>query len=431
MKQQRIRRLMATAVSAVALGLVVSGCAGQSAPDEAANGVEGSTIQVGLLDQLVPQYQTYIDAYEKEYPDRKVEVVQLAGDLKTQVATLNMAGDLPDILFNGSSLVGQFRDGKVTQDVAPLLEEGRGGLKDEFLPAFTDLFRPTDAEQELHALPVSADVTVVFYNRTIFDRYSLPYPEDDWTWKDFNDTAVAITKASNGQVAGARVDGPWASLNQPVIRAAGGYIYDPSKNVTGIAEPEALEAWKVITQANRDGAGGVWGDGTLTMDSGRLGMWIAARPSIATLKASMTDSWDIAPLPTYNGERTTGGGAYGLSITTSANVDAAAGFLGWFFSEEGGMKLAQATGGVVPPTQSGIESGSWREASPPPDSLVRVNEIATSTASTDVVLPGSAQGVYDKEVATAFDEVLINGKSFEEAFGAAAKTINATLSERK
>ena len=42
------------------------------------------------------------------------------------------------------------------------------------------------------AIPIEVLVRVVYYNKDLFDAYSVPYPEFGWTWDDFLTTALAL-----------------------------------------------------------------------------------------------------------------------------------------------------------------------------------------------------------------------------------------------
>ncbi len=55
---------------------------------------------------------------------------------------------------------------------------------------FADAFRYQDA---LWGLPVCAETRVVFFNRALFDRAGVAYPEPGWTMDDLVDKALALT----------------------------------------------------------------------------------------------------------------------------------------------------------------------------------------------------------------------------------------------
>jgi multiple sugar transport system substrate-binding protein len=47
-------------------------------------------------------------------------------------------------------------------------------------------------EGEVMAIPSGIQCGVMVYNKELFDRYQVPYPQDGWTWDDFLSTAAAL-----------------------------------------------------------------------------------------------------------------------------------------------------------------------------------------------------------------------------------------------
>lgn len=63
-------------------------------------------------------------------------------------------------------------------------------------------FYPTAIEQfiyqgQLWAIPAEMNLTVLYYNKALFDAAALPYPSADWTTDDFLETAVALTNGDD------------------------------------------------------------------------------------------------------------------------------------------------------------------------------------------------------------------------------------------
>ena len=46
-----------------------------------------------------------------------------------------------------------------------------------------------------YALPKDHDTIALIYNKAIFDRYGVAYPNDSWTWEDYAAAAAKITEA--------------------------------------------------------------------------------------------------------------------------------------------------------------------------------------------------------------------------------------------
>jgi len=54
------------------------------------------------------------------------------------------------------------------------------------------------AEGQLWGIPAGVDLWVMYYNKDLFDRYGIPYPEPKWTWDDFVDTILSVRHVGEG-----------------------------------------------------------------------------------------------------------------------------------------------------------------------------------------------------------------------------------------
>ena len=95
-----------------------------------------------------------------------------------------------------------------------------------------------------YALPKDHDTIALLYNKSIFDKYGIEYPNDNWTWEDYAATAAKITEAGKGDgVYGTAMntnDGQdgWYNL----IYGWGGELITPDNKKSGMDEPKTIEA---------------------------------------------------------------------------------------------------------------------------------------------------------------------------------------------
>ncbi|MEU3509185.1 extracellular solute-binding protein [Streptomyces longwoodensis] len=433
---RRRRRSLVAAASAVALLALLGACGGSSSGGSAGS-VDGSKITLSVQAGLVPQFKKYVAAYEKAYPKRTITVESLPDDATQyvqQLVTERLGNKLPDVLMNVDYAANQLADGNITLDIADRLKEGKLGLKgSNFLPQFLGQYRPVSNPDEVTGLPVSADSTTLFYNKTIFRKAGVTeYPEPTWTWDDLYRVGAEIQQRMGGKAAGLFPPlgiGDQAAVYNPVIKAYGGFVYDPTTKKSGIGQPAAIKAWTQLLKAYGTASPKYSANATglPKFDQSQSAMAFSVRATVPTQKASLKDDWDVQTMPKINGNPTVGGGSYGLSISkASHNQDAAWAFLAWFYSQDGGMKLAQATGQVVPPTREGVDSGAWRELPPPPR-----NEAAFAQDAKDAflppALPGAAQKVLTDSVIKAVQQVELQHRSVASAFGDAQKAVNQAL----
>lgn len=436
------RRYAAAAALALAPALILGACSSSQpsgASGTAANdSVNGSSITFAMINGLVPQFQQYVNAYEKQYPSRKVTVLSLPDDSTQyiqQLSTEALAHKLPDVLFNVDTSANLLASANVTMDMSSWLAQGKDGLKgSSFLPQFLGEYRPVNDPSEITGLPVSADSVVLFYNKTILKDYDEPLPSPSWTWDDLYKVAADVQRKSGGKIAGLVAPlgtGQHPEIYNPVIHAYGGYVYNPKTNKSGIGEPAAIKAWTEMLKAYGTASPPYSANDSSipNFQDGQAAMEFSVHATVPTLKSGMKDSWDVQTMPLINGNPTAGGGSYGLSIgKTSQHKNAAWAFLAWFYSQQGGMKLAQATGQVVPPTADGLAHGSWQDITPPPSNN-QAFITAAKSAVLAVQLPGKAQGVLNSAVLTAIQQVELQHRSVQSAFTAAQTIVNNALAQ--
>lgn len=442
MTSRTARRRVLVAVAA-AMVTVLAACGGNAATSSGDAGkVDGSSIVFTTITALEPQFKKYAEAYTKQFPDRKVEVrstTDKADEYAQQLATARLSGELPDVFFNVDFLADTLATNNVTLDMTPGLKEGKlGGLTaDSFLPQFVGQYRPLAKPEQITGLPVSADSVGLFYNKSLFDELGIKeYPKADWTWDDMLRVGKQLQAKGGGRITGLAAplgDGSAQIVYGPVIKAFGGSVYDAKTGKSGIGQPEAIKAWKLMLSAYRTASGAyttTTDDPKLSFGSGKVAMAIASRGSVPQVKTTLTKAeWDVQVLPTIDGKSTAGGGSYGLSIAqTSKNQDAAWAFLSWFYDTKTGMKVAQEVGGVIPPTDDGIDNGTWKDGTPPANIAIFGESARTAVLLT--AMPGSTSTVMADATKKATQEVLLKNRSVEEAFAEAEKTVNAAIAKQ-
>ncbi len=45
----------------------------------------------------------------------------------------------------------------------------------------------------IYGIPKDWTTQVIWYNKKVFDRYKVAYPQTGWTWDDFRNTAKTLT----------------------------------------------------------------------------------------------------------------------------------------------------------------------------------------------------------------------------------------------
>ena len=75
-------------------------------------------------------------------------------------------------------------------------------------------YLPYSDDGHFYAVPYKQEVYCVFYNKALFDRAGVPYPEGPWTWDEYVETAAKVTDLSAG-IYGSymNIENPWYILS--------------------------------------------------------------------------------------------------------------------------------------------------------------------------------------------------------------------------
>ena len=152
--------------------------------------------------------QKTIDAFEAAHPGVTVhgERVTASGDEYVQKLLLEQAAGLtPDVIFCGDNYAA-FAGQGMLMDLKPWVRGDPSVKLAGYYPKLIRAFSSGDKDTDkLYALPRDiAPIGLVYYNKTLFDKAKLPYPDGSWRWdyqphpergdKDFLNVAQKLTR---------------------------------------------------------------------------------------------------------------------------------------------------------------------------------------------------------------------------------------------
>ena len=201
----------------------------------------------------------------------------------------------------------------------------------------------TTADGKQMGLPRDLNVIALFYNKDLFDKAGVPYPDDTWDWQKLVDVAKQLTKDTNsdGKVdqwglytETTDMENYWSSL----VWQNGGDILAPDGKSTVLDTDQAAGGlqflqdliWKdkvVPDPALFAETGDAFEQGKAAMEIN--GSWLVATDEAAGLK------FGIAPLPTGPAGRATSVNPTGAVISKGTkSPDAAWAFVKYLASPE-------------------------------------------------------------------------------------------------
>jgi ABC-type glycerol-3-phosphate transport system substrate-binding protein/beta-lactamase regulating signal transducer with metallopeptidase domain len=175
-----------------------------------ADAQEVSTILTVAADpgvQDVARSTGILDDFESQHPDVTIQFVDIsrvpdaADDLDAHFQAIQDYANSADVLFfdgyNLSLTPHDTRAGYVL-DLAPLINSDSTFQADDFYPQIWSSFQ---WDNGIWGVPTGADMVVLNYDKTAFDRAGLTYPTGDWSWDNFVSMATLLTQRdANGYV---------------------------------------------------------------------------------------------------------------------------------------------------------------------------------------------------------------------------------------
>jgi len=424
-------------------------------PPAAAGNVDVTFITTQTSDADVKIYNQLADTFHKENPSITVKISATDGtNYDQKLLTYIQGGTLPDIVQTSDNFAKPFKDAGITQDMIPFAQKTSFPYQD-FDPTFLNLGM---VDGQLHMLPKQGDVIIPYVNLRMAKEAGVTVPTDfdpaktpdGWTWDDFMAMCKRLTVDANGK----RGDEPgfdkdnvatygasmsidaWYTYVPAVLADGGAFVTDDLSKST-LNSPAGISAFKRLTDPVKDG---FWAPLTLIQSlSNQSGnVFAAGRAAIAplqrlwatTLRASLTDDFDVIHFPKGSAKRVTGMGTFGFALSAKTkHPDEAWKFLSWMYGDEG-MQIITASYAAVPAQKRYYTSSFWRELPPPPhNNAVFVD--AFSYGTTPPRLPFYSTGEFKQSVTDGMTAITLGKSTPEEVVANVDGVLNKYLQQRK
>jgi multiple sugar transport system substrate-binding protein len=248
--------------------------------------------------------------YEKMYPNVNVileysPVAMSDYDKKLRMELIN--GTAPDVAMVDDDLFPSYTMYGHLENLEPYIQADSAGLNfADFIPTSLETFTYQSIQ---YALPFDGFCTLIVYNQEIFDKYHLPYPDDNWTWEDFRKTAWLLTFDfdNDGRVDqfGCDVGETFFDMEN-ILWSYGAEIMDENREYFTMNSPQAGDALQFVLDLKykfhcqpRWGEMSILGS-EIQILTGRIAMKLAPVYILMNLFAVSSEGlrWGIAHIPT-------------------------------------------------------------------------------------------------------------------------------------
>ena len=213
---KRVKRLLCIALSAVLLTTCFAGCNKAGAPNQG-NGSEqkapGEKAKLTILVYLQPKekeiYQKLIDKFKAANKD-KVGSVDFQVTTQDQYATKMTAAftsrKVPDIFYVGPDAIRNYVDNKRILALDDLIAKNKNINLSDIWPQIIKAYRYDGTKAgagKLYALPKDLSTFAYAYNKDLFDKAHVAYPDPNkpYTWDEFVRVCQKLTIDANGKTA--------------------------------------------------------------------------------------------------------------------------------------------------------------------------------------------------------------------------------------
>lgn len=257
----------------VTTAIVFSGCgtkggektdptseANKTVSDSTGKGSLKGTVTYLTLNQEDRNYVTkLIPDFNKKFPDIKIEVVTAPYDQFDQKLQTMMAGNTPpDVTSHfGQSGFIDYYNKNMLLDLTPMLQaDGYDPVAVGIPEEIANIYK---IDGKTYGLPLNTYVSVMAYNKDLFDAAKVPYPPADyedksWTWDKMIEDAKKLTKnSSNMSEATYGIEWFWAEPDmRPLYFGAKIYSDDTWTNGGNPSEvyfntPEVINAYQKLS----------------------------------------------------------------------------------------------------------------------------------------------------------------------------------------
>ncbi|CAN5650628.1 sugar ABC transporter substrate-binding protein [soil metagenome] len=241
-RRQFLQAALVTSVSAGLLAACSTGAAPATSGGAAAPAAQGGTITVWGWEGTIEGVQSQIAAFNKTYPDFKVDVKALGyEDVHTNLLNSIVAGSgAPDICAIDVLRLTQYIDGLV--DLSDLAKQ----YKDQFVPPTFDL---GSYKGKFYGLATDSEPMGIFYRKDLWDQYGIK-EEDINTWSDLATAGAKVNEASQGAVALYHMNSNTTGLFEVLAVEQGfsGYFFNTDDTKVIVDDPKMIEAVTALKQ---------------------------------------------------------------------------------------------------------------------------------------------------------------------------------------
>lgn len=256
-----------------------------------------------------------IVAFERKFPHIKIRMNTSLGDAGYDAKLLTLiAGKMPpDLIHVTQQNFPSYVDKDLLLPVDEFLHTDKELNPQDF---YSQVLEGMTYNGQLLGLPADFSTIIMFYNKDLFDKYGVKYPEPDWTWDDYLEKCKALTHDTDkdGYIDIYGTVNPNAYNRWPAwVWMNGGDLFTPDGKICTMDSPAAIEGLKYyvdlsLTHHVAPTPAQSMGQGFEELFVSQAAAMIAdSRYAYKKFlkKKGLKFRWDVAPMPRHKKQATT------------------------------------------------------------------------------------------------------------------------------
>jgi multiple sugar transport system substrate-binding protein len=343
MKKRFVSVLLASLIAIT--GLI--GCGSNSTPTSNSKDSKGGDVHItyALWDSNQEKgIRKMADEFESKNTGIKIDF-QVVGwaDYWTMLEAAGTGGSLPDTFWMHSNEIYKYASNNMLMDLTDKINKSNEVKLSNYPEGLVKIYNQNNKQ---YAVPKDYDTIGLWYNKTMFDKAGLSYPDETWTWDKLYDAAKKLTTGDGKQY------GFLAPLHNQegyynfVYQNGGTIITD--KKESGYDNAKTIEAMKYYTKFVSDGLSPkIFDDAARAqaMQNGLCAMGLFGSWNLSGFASNdyMAKNFNVAVLPSANdGKRATIFNGLGNAISAKTkHPEEAWKWVQYLSSKEGQTKQAE------------------------------------------------------------------------------------------
>lgn len=294
-----------------------------------------------------------LNDFQKENPNIKIEFIHIPQNYFQKLHLLFASNLAPDVIFINNINIPVYANTELLEDLTPYFKEE---IKDKvfFTPAIDSL----SVNNKLYAAPRDISNLVIYYNKTVFDKMEISYPDGTWNLEEFINTAGKVTSKDN---FGINFETDSLYWNYYLASNGGGILSDDGASLI-FTEPQSLNALQLFadladkyhyapTKSQKGSA-----TSAQMFIQGKLAMYLSGRWMVPKFRESIKDfDWDVINFPASSQHKVFIDSSGWAISKKSKNKENAVKLIKFLSSEKSAEKFAQS-GLIVPARHEAAKS---------------------------------------------------------------------------